>query len=104
MDFIEAINDKFKVLGIYPEVEAFPISDLQDHVVLVDTQDTTVYHSHEGCYRWLALVDDDCEDPFEAVMQALHPNQTEIKAYMEENGEYRQDHEAMDLAEEDDPT
>lgn len=103
MDFIQAINEKLQDLDLSLDIKAFPLLDLQDHVVLVDTHDTTVYSSHEGCYRLLALLGDDCEDPVEAVFHALRSNLTEIKAYQETSGGYRHERRAMEWAAEEDP-
>ena len=74
--WLERINAKLDDLGLYPEVEAFDVSDLADHIVLVDTHEVTVYKSAEGCYRWISSVDkqDDEHETFDAVGQALHPN------------------------------
>lgn len=93
--WIERINERLEELGLYPEVEAFDISDLAGHIVLVDTQETTVYKSAEGVYRLLSLIKlDDEEDEhemFDRVGQAIHPNIVEEVRVYEDSGLWRVD-------------
>lgn len=94
MDWIARINAKLEDLGLYPDVEAYDISDLAGHLVLVDTQEAVVYRSAEGVYRLLASVepDDDEHETLDLVGQALYPNLVEEVRVYEDSGLWRVDH------------
>ena len=98
MDWTARINEKLEELGLYPDVEAFDVSDLRDHIVLTDTQEVTVYKSAEGCYRWLSMVErhDDEHETFDAVGQALHPQIVEDVQVSEDSGRWRVNHTIPD--------
>lgn len=93
MLWIEKINAHLDELGLYPDVEAFDVTDARGHIVLVDTQESTVYTSAEGCYRALSLVEpgEDARATWEAVCQALSPNIVHDMAVIEDCGLWRQD-------------
>ena len=90
--WIEKINDKLDQLGLYPDVEAYPVQDARDHLVLVDTQEVTVYTSHEGVYRLLRLVEPagDERETYEAVGHALHPTIVENMRVVQDADGWRQ--------------
>ena len=93
-DWTARINEKLDELGLYPDVEAFDISDLGGHIVLVDTQECVVYKSAGGVYRLLTTVEryDDEHEQFDAVGQALYPNMVEDVQVYEDSGMWRVDH------------
>ena len=93
MDWIDRINKQLDALGLFPDVEAFNVRDMPDHIVLVDTQLVTVYQSAEGVSRLLAGVErqDDEHDTLDQIGYALYPNLVEDIWVIEDHGLYRRD-------------